>query len=208
MAKQERREKREQARQARVEAQRRRARARRRKKFLISGAVVLVVAAVAGFSIFRSVTSRARFREAAAAAGCSPIEEIEDKGAQHVQADPGPESYNSTPATSGPHGPLAEWGSQPELLAPYQYVHNMEHGGVVIQYQGLSDAEIEELEDNVDSYREGVIAMPNDELDTALAMGAWARLQTCEKFSIPAVESFIGLRCGKGPEKINSCPKS
>lgn len=202
---QDRKAKREATRQARIEAQRRRRRARRRKKVMVWSLVLVVVLGGVAFGVQRSVSKRREVAQAATEAGCTPVREIESLGTQHVQPDQAPDKYNSTPATSGPHGPLASWGSLSETLPPYQYVHNLEHGGVVIQYKDLSDDEIDELDTLVGSYREGVVAMPNEEIDSALAMGAWTRLQTCERYATAAVRAFISARCGKGPEKIVAC---
>src|SRR5262245_4907547 len=63
-----------------------------------------------------------------------PGKKMPDRGQQHVQqgtAIP----YEDSPPTSGPHWPVvAKWGVYPEEVPAEVFVHNLEHGGVVILY--------------------------------------------------------------------------
>ena len=68
------------------------------------------------------------------AAGCT-FKTYPDLGAKHVQSLDANVKYNSFPPTSGPHYfRPAIWGSYNEPLALVQEVHNLEHGGVIVQY--------------------------------------------------------------------------
>jgi hypothetical protein len=58
-----------------------------------------------------------------------------DRGQQHVQQGT-PIPYEDSPPTSGPHWPIvAKWGVYSEEVAAEVFVHNLEHGGVVILYR-------------------------------------------------------------------------
>ena len=64
--------------------------------------------------------------------------------------------YPSLPPTSGPHWSQAgvapaPWGVKSSLLPFEVTVHNLEHGGVVILYNGLSTDETQQLESTVRS---------------------------------------------------------
>ncbi len=50
-----------------------------------------------------------------------------------------------------------------------------------MQYSDLSDDEIGQLEDKVDSYAEGVLLIPNERLTSAIALASWGKLMEREK---------------------------
>jgi Protein of unknown function (DUF3105) len=58
----------------------------------------------------------------------------------HVDPDAGAIVYLTNPPASGPHYPVwARWGAWPDLPRGY-WVHNLEHGGVVLLYNCASGA--------------------------------------------------------------------
>jgi hypothetical protein len=71
---------------------------------------------------------------------------VPDEGNNHVPQSEVP-TYNSVPATSGPHWSLGDglapifWGVYTTPQAQPAVVHNMEHGGIVIWYQSTATAE-------------------------------------------------------------------
>lgn len=204
-----RKEKREAARQARVEAERRRRRAQRLRKMIgWSGAGVVAVALVA-FGAFRYVQGRAGEQEAIAAAGCSEIQTFPDQGRDHIQRGQEHDQYNSNPPTSGPHyGSVAPWGVSDETIEPEVLVHNLEHGGIVINYKGLPEEDADALAELVESYGDGVILQPNETIDKPIALAAWRNLRTCDRYHPVVVESFVSQLCGKGPEEFGlACRK-
>ena len=76
--------------------------------------------------------------KAALTAGGCTRETFEVQEARHVEKLPEGFEYNSVPATSGPHQaqPLAPvvWGVYDDPLEQIKVVHNLEHGGVIVQY--------------------------------------------------------------------------
>ena len=76
--------------------------------------------------------------KAALAEGGCTRETFESQGQRHVETLPKGFKYNSVPATSGPHQPqpLAPivWGVYDEPVEEIKVVHNLEHGGVIVQY--------------------------------------------------------------------------
>lgn len=194
---------RETARHARVEAQRKRQRARRRRQVLTWSAVGIVLAAVAGFVIYRNVEGRVNVGAAAREAGCSQTEEFPEQGRNHIPLEEEHEPYNSNPPTSGPHfASPADWGVYRDRIEPEVLVHNLEHGGIVIHYKDLEEDQIEVLEDLVESFGDGVILVPADDIDHPLALSAWQNLRTCQRPSEDVIRGFVGRFCGKGPERI------
>ena len=201
----ERKAKREAARQERIAAARKRQQAKRRKQILI--AIVLLIAIGGGvwFAVQRSQGERAAFAAAAEAAGCGPIESHEDEGQQHLAPNEQYSDYETNPPTSGPHRlQPAPWGSYREAPERETLVHNMEHGGVVIFYKDLTDAEIDELDEFADSHVDGVISVPDSEIEKPVAIASWRHSQQCEELNTTAIEGFIRERCNKGPEKVGT----
>lgn len=212
-AKQTKKERREEIRQVRIEAQRRRMRTKRRRRTLTVVLIVLVAGSGTAFGISRYLESRQTVDRAIKVAGCSKIEEFDAQPAVHIDGpNPPPRNpYNSDPPTSGDHSgaPPATWGSYTETLPPERFVHNLEHGGIVIHYKNLTDKDVDALEKLADSYQDGVIAMPNESIKKKLVLTQWAHTQICSKYSEKVVLAFIRARCNKGvPEPVSTCAKA
>lgn len=98
--------------------------------------------------------------------------------------------YNSNPPTSGPHDPIAlDWGVYTSPQPKERAVHNMEHGGVIIWYNCVSDRckneivpELNRLMDEFERDRRLMVMMPYPDMEPdTVAVTAWTRL---DKFSI------------------------
>lgn len=211
-------ERRDSARQARVQAARARARAKQRKRT----ALVVLVAMLAGAGGFLAIQNRANdseeLKKVLSAAGCTDIKELEELGASpHLGPnDPAP-TYNSTPPTSGLHGgSTAPWGLSDEKIDDKSTVHNLEHGGVIVHYKAtdVDENELEQVEDYVDAIdvnpetQSGVILQPNPDINDNVAMASWGHLQTCRKLTLEAVKAYIRKECGKGPESFVCAPSA
>lgn len=98
----------------------------------VLAALVVVIIAVAAYFLLRP-GSRAAGPQSASAASISEVK-MPDEGAGHV-AEGSPITYRNNPPSSGKHYPEAKpWGVYDEPLVPGYFVHNLEHGGVVVLY--------------------------------------------------------------------------
>ena len=146
--------------------------------------------------------------------GCTR-ETVESQGQRHVETLPKGFKYNSVPATSGPHQPqpLAPivWGVYDEPVEQIKVVHNLEHGGVIVQYGPEVPAQT--VQDIVAWYRDdpnGLVLAPlppalieeQPELSDEIALTAWTYLQTCQRFNEEAFSNFVDLHRGNGPERF------
>ena len=201
-------ERREAARQARIEAQRRRMRAKRKKQAIVIGVILALIIAATAFGFIRSQAGKVSAADLEAA-GCSKVQTFKEQRAEHIDAETPPERvpYNSNPPTSGQHrgGGQAPWGILDEPVEPELYVHNLEHGAIVIHHKDLPTGQLQQLEDLVDSYPDpgqgtGVILLENQEIEEPIAMTAWTKMQTCERYNEKVVKGFIREHCDKGPE--------
>jgi hypothetical protein len=146
----------------------------------VSAAVV--AAAVAGVFAYR-------------AAVAEPGVSLPDQGNRHVptlteEISP----YNSDPPTSGPHLPyIAPWGVHTEPIPRQLQVHNLEDGGVMVQFNcpdGCPDL-VAKLKAVVAGYERQVILAPYPGMKTRLALTAWTRLDAFDDFDEKRVRGFI-----------------
>ncbi len=83
--------------------------------------------------------------------------------------------WNTFPPTNGPHyGETALFGAYDEPLQQARVVHNLEHGGVYIQYgKDVPAATVAELKGFYDDHKNGTLLAPLPELGETIALGAW-----------------------------------
>jgi hypothetical protein len=120
--------------------------------------------------------------------------------ARHVEELPGDYEYNSLPATSGLHNPVtAIWNLYDQSVPQINYVHNLEHGGVVIQYGSAVPAEeIASLANWYGQDTRGLIVAPlseeMEEEDPTLAdqivATSWTHMLRCGSFDEEALSDF------------------
>ncbi len=101
--------------------------------------------------------------------------------------------YNSLPPTSGPHlGSLARWGIHQAPIPDEMQVHNLEDGGVLVQYRCRNCGRlIQQLEQVVRRYDRYVILAPNPRLDKTIALTAWGRIDKFDEFGEKRIVRFI-----------------
>jgi hypothetical protein len=127
-------------------------------------------------------------------------------------------AWNTFPPTSGPHyGQAALFGAYGEPLEQARVVHNLEHGGVYIQYgRDVPPAIVDELKAFYDRHQDGTLLAPLPKLGAKIALGAWNApdaaggghdrgqgiLATCSTFDETAYGAFFDAYQFKGPERF------
>jgi hypothetical protein len=176
------------------------------------GLVVVVMAATTG----GGAIDEGRVRSAATEAGCTYVSKPAVKPRSHtVQPDGRSPLWNTVPPTSGPHYAVpAVWGAYSEPLQQARVVHNLEHGGVFIQYgKDVAASTVQELRSFYDDHTRGTLLAPLPSLGKQIAVGAWtapeddpdngtAHLMKCEKFDETAFSAFFDEFQFKGPERF------
>lgn len=116
-------------------------------------------------------------------------------------------TYNTTPPSSGVHYQSpARVGGYIEPIPNETQVHNLEHGHVMVQYKGLSSEQIDALEDVVKKDARKVVMAPYPDMDAAVALTSWGKIQTCSAWSdaVPSlVRYFILLNRDNAPESVD-----
>lgn len=154
----------------------------RRSKQLIRWGAAAAVATVVGWFAYQ-------------ATGNLPGEAVPSLGNAHIWSLATPHSpYNSNPPTSGPHvGGLARWGIHTAPIPRELQVHNLEDGGVLVQYscpEGCPGL-VEKLEKIVQGYDKFVILAPYPDMDHRIALTAWTRIDKFNDFDENRVVRFI-----------------
>jgi Protein of unknown function (DUF3105) len=123
--------------------------------------------------------------------------------------------WNTSPPTNGPHfGVPAIFGAYDTPLEQTRVVHNLEHGGVYIQYGSAVPQEtIDKLKAFYGAHQDGTLLAPLPELGATIALGAWVApdagyrrgqgyLAKCEEFDQAAFAAFFDAYQFKGPERF------
>jgi hypothetical protein len=136
---------------------------------------------------------------------CNDVEEFEDQGGDHIRSGAPHPRYNSNPPTSGWHWENPQdWGVYSKPQVQEQIVHNLEHGGIVIQYNNLSAAELQRLLDFVKRTPRHIVVAPYPGLDprVRVAFTAWTFLQNCDGVDLEALADFVDEFRDQGPESV------
>jgi hypothetical protein len=105
--------------------------------------------------------------------------------------------YNSAPPTSGPHTPgLARWGVHTEPVPKEMQVHNLEDGGVVIQYSCQDCPDLVKQLTAVAERYDHIILAPYAGLDRKIALTAWGRIERFDEFDEARIVKFIKAHIG------------
>ena len=127
-----------------------------------------------------------------------PGREMPSMGNEHIEAPTSPHHpYNSDPPTSGPHVPyIAKWGVHQTPIPPELQVHNLEDGGVLIQYSCKNcDALVAKLEAFAGP-NPRVIVAPYPSGKAPIALTAWGRIDTFDQLDPLRIERFIRAYMG------------
>ena len=153
-----------------------------RRQWALGIGVVVAAAAAVGYFTYRAVAYL-------------PGTPTPDLGNLHILRPEEPHTpYNSEPPTSGPHLPyLAPWGIHTEPITKELQVHNLEDGGVMVQYNcpsGCPDV-VEKLKAIVEGYPDRVILAPYPGMKTRIALTAWTRIDTFDRVDESRIKGFI-----------------
>jgi hypothetical protein len=163
-----------------VEERRSVRRARRRRAWIAGVSVAVVAIAVSGYLAYR-------------AAATQPGIAVESQGNTHIPTESTPHvAYNTDPPTSGPHLPyVAPWGVHTQPVAPELQVHNLEDGGVAVQYSCECSELVAKLRAIVQRYDKQVILAPYPGMKSTIALTAWGRIDQFDEFDGKRIVRFI-----------------
>ena len=194
----------------------------RRRRLLLYGlagsGILLLAAVVLGFVLIGGDSGDGGVKAKMAAIGCT-LNTYPAQERPHRTTLPKGFKYNSDPPTSGPHNPQAAiFGAYEEPLDRMQTIHNLEHGGILIQYGSrVPQATRDELQEFYNDDPNGLLMGPLPSLGRRIALGAWTsppaapeernirgegHLASCTRFEGDAYEAFRDAYRAKGPERF------
>lgn len=127
-----------------------------------------------------------------------------NQGQEHIAVGAAHGDYNSFPATSGWHYIEPQpWGTFADTVEPERLIHNLEHGGVVIQY---NPALVQGAETTLKSvqrrFPNKTVVAPNAALKVPVAVTAWRRLYTLDSVDETRIVAFIERYKNRAPERF------
>ncbi len=196
-----------------------------RRKLLVLGAVsasgVVILAVVIGLLALRGGGGGAgAAKSALAKAGCT-YHEYPATSQRHVTSLTAKVKYTSFPPTSGPHYlQPALWGIYTSPLVQIQSVHNLEHGGIVLQYgPKVPRSDVDAISAFYSDSPNGMLVAPLPALGSRISLAAWTadpaklasrdapgyhgtgHLALCTRFDERAFKVFRSAFRAKGPER-------
>ncbi len=156
--------------------------------------------------------------------GPPPGTAVPDQGNEHISTLDTPHPpYNSEPPTSGWHIPfIAKWGVYTQPVPLELQVHNLEDGGVVIQYscptpcpelaKKLERLAKRYLDRTEPRYHHLIVAPwpPDQRLPSRLALTAWGRIDRLDAYDEARItrfiEAYIGVDHHKGEKSKSPGP--
>ena len=188
--------------------QRQRARAqqrpRNRGRWAAGGVILVLAVLIAAVLITRSIQPQTALLK-------GEVQQTPSASGIHV-AEGTTIHYDYNPPSSGPHYPSpANWGVYPTALAPGTWVHNLEHGGIVVLYQCPStctalQAQMQALYTQMpfdgQFNEKKVIITPYANLDHLVRLQAWGWTLPLDTVDTAAIDAFYHEHVNKGPEVI------
>ena len=203
---------------ARIEAEKRARRAARRRRIISLFSTLAIGAIIVGLFMWQSKKNKEAVElvsSLAADLGCDGMTQFPKVGSEHVPE--GEIQYPRMPPESGDHRPVwANTGVFDEPIETELSTHNLEHGQVIFQYaESVRPEVVTALNDVALANPQWVIAAPYAEFSEGqvLSMTAWEHRIDC-KSTKPAdadkigelARAFVDARRDKGPESVPGTP--
>ncbi len=153
---------------------------RRAASLVWAGVIVAIVSGVYYFYFAGSTENQAR--------------SVPSLGNRHIRVGTSEAiTYNTDPPTSGPHYPtIVRWGVHRRPIDRGFQVHNLEDGGVLVQYNCSDCPElVRKLENIVRGYPKFVILAPYPAMKHRIALTAWGKIDTLDAFDEARITGFI-----------------
>lgn len=137
----------------------------------------------------------------------------EEQGKNHIAGGQRHEPYNSDPASSGSHyadqGAPTPWGVYTEEVPEEVFLHNEEHGGVIVTYSPelLPKDQLEKLQklfappySNPEFKPSKAIVTPRSKNAKPIQLAGWRWTLNLDQYDEATIMKFYLQRVGKAPE--------
>lgn len=180
------------------------ARQRQRLYLGIGGVVVALILIGGGIFLFNSKSAASSAASVSNVGGvtvaCSDIQTLPDEGRLHIAAGETP-VYRQNPPTSGSHNPNPmPAGIYDNPIDVTREVHSLEHGYIVIHYNGVPTSAVDQLKNIAGADQRKVILSPYSTMPFKISLTAWDHRQTCDGVNPQVINAFISEFRDQGPE--------
>ena len=163
--------------------------------YAIAGSGVVALIAVIALVVVGGGSGNAKAAaKALTAAGCQYRSyPIQPRAPHYTTLNPSPPPHwNSFPPTSGLHYyQWVLWGDYTEPQPLIKSTHNLEHGGVIIQYGSkVPKSDITQINDFWQSDPNAMLIAPLPKLGDKIALTAWGQWAECTHFNKNAFTKF------------------
>lgn len=175
------------------------AQAQKHRQYLIIGGII-AAALLLGVGILYPMM-QPRAPTSVGTAECESLKVMTDEGRGHLKPGEPIPVYKSVPPTSGTHNP--QWypaGVYDKNADITQLIHSLEHGYVIMFYNGIPQDQIDQLVriQQSDPYKLSVAEYPS--MPQKIALAAWGNLQNCSGVNEQVIRSFVAQFRDHGPE--------
>lgn len=145
--------------------------------------------------------------------GAEGVQTVPSEGREHVPEGSAIQ-YKHKPPTSGPHYPVAaRYGVYPEVIPEGYWVHNLEHGAIVVLYRCPEGQEtcpdvVKQLQQLYQAAAPGkygevkLVASQYPALKTPFATLAWTHIRELDRYDQARMLDFYREFLDKGPEDV------
>ena len=138
--------------------------------------------------------------------------QMPDEGQRHIPNDTSGVYKAPYPPTSGEHwgNTWADWQMYDDPIPPEVFVHNLEHGGIVLLYRCDRPCPeiVAELSDLYKTFPKGqhgkvkMVVAPDPKIPTPIAILAWTWLDELPKLDRDRLLRFYRAHVDRGPEDV------
>ena len=122
-----------------------------------------------------------------------------------------PVTYEMTPPVQGFHSNTpAPCGVHATQVIDENFVHSLEHGAVGLLFDPTraTPEDIKELEAIASEADENVVSAPYEGMEPVFAIASWGERMDLDELDVAAVNEYIDVFAGKGPEAGKTCPNT
>jgi hypothetical protein len=145
-----------------------------------------------------------------------PLPILDDQGRGHINVGESGGPYLTIPAASGSHydvtppseqlpfGTPVNWGVYPIPLGDEVQIHNLEHGGVILNYDcpdGCPEL-VEQLQSVIPGVGAQFILAPYPDMPTRIAITSWRHIDQMDEFDADRLNEFINAYLDRAPESV------
>jgi len=186
----------------------------RRNLFIIGGILgtaavaILIVALALNHAAQVSTQNRLPFQTVSGTVG----QAVADEGRNHVDPSTAP-TYKFYPPASGPHFSVQGVAPVPwqtiDTLQEGQYIHNLEHGGIVIDHNAISGDDLAKLTSLLSTYPRDkygevkIVIQPYDRIAPGtIVLTAWGWRQILTRYDETVVRAFLDAHMNRCCEDV------